>query len=323
MPLLDLPTELILEISKNLETRDLYSLLRTNRYLSVVLSPSLLKHAIQVDRHFITALFFAAANKNEEMIRSLLEKCEVSIMIGKAPTLYSSICLGCRSHKAVEYLMENGADSIIQDLLRGGTALHWAAECGHEAIFESLLKKGASTEICDSEGGSVLSWAAYGGNSKIVRLLLERGVDINDHSSLGVIHTAAAEGHEELVRLFLDNGASIDVLNSLEETPLLVAVSANEQNVVKSLLTRGANINTMDRMRNSVLHRAAQLDDDSMTTLLLENNAFPYFQNLLFQMPIDIAKERGFSAGVRALEDPGPGTLTNSMAYSELVDLSF
>ncbi|KAH0613918.1 uncharacterized protein H6S33_005804 [Morchella sextelata] len=323
MPLLNLPTELILEISKDLETKDLYSLLRANRYLSVLLSPSLLKHAIQTDRHFVTALFFATANKNEKMIRLLLEECEVSIVIGKAPTLYSSICLGCRSHKAVEYLIENGANSIIQDLLRGGTALHWAAELGHKAIFESLLKKGASTEIRDLEGGSVLSWAAYGGSSTIVRLLFEHGVDINDGSSLGAIHIAAAEGHEELVKLFLDNGAAIDVQNNLEETPLLVAVTANEQDVVKSLLLRGANINTMDNMRNSVLHRAAFLDDDTMTILLLEGGAFPFFQNLLFQMPIDIAKERGFSAGVRALEYTGFATLTNSMAYSELVDLSF
>jgi ankyrin repeat protein len=68
-----------------------------------------------------------------------------------------------------------GADVKSKDS-HGRTPLSWAAECGHEAVVELLLEKGADVESKDGEyGQTLLWWAAEKGREAVVKLLVQKG----------------------------------------------------------------------------------------------------------------------------------------------------
>src|SRR5205809_1003504 len=78
------------------------------------------------------------------------------------------------------------------------TALHLAAENGHGAVVQLLLKEGADIEAKDESGYTALSMEAKSGNKAIVQLLLEEGADIASENNMGktALHVAAEWGHE-------------------------------------------------------------------------------------------------------------------------------
>jgi hypothetical protein len=56
----------------------------------------------------------------------------------------------------------------------------WAAEYGHLAVVEYLVKAGMPLDArLRHDGQTALHWAAYGGHADVVRLLLERGAPVN------------------------------------------------------------------------------------------------------------------------------------------------
>lgn len=87
----------------------------------------------------------------------------------------------------------------------GWSAIHWAAEEGHEQIVDMLLERGADVNAASSYGTSPLHCAANGGNTDIVRLLLQRGADPLKSTCHGwtALHHAAFMGHSQTVQILL------------------------------------------------------------------------------------------------------------------------
>ena len=71
-------------------------------------------------------------------------------------------------------LLSKGADIHAKDEM-GRTALHNAADRGHEQVVELLLEKGADIESKKSGGDTALFGAVRYRNESMVRLLLEKG----------------------------------------------------------------------------------------------------------------------------------------------------
>jgi hypothetical protein len=92
----------------------------------------------------------------------------------------------------------------------GWTALHWAAEEGHEAVTRLLVNRGAEVNAEGNYGDMALHWAAVRGHEGVVRLLVERGANVNAKVSDGwtALHWAAKGGHEGVVRPLELAGAS-------------------------------------------------------------------------------------------------------------------
>jgi ankyrin repeat protein len=83
------------------------------------------------------------------------------------------------------------------------TALYLMAACGHEAVVQLLLEKGADVDAKDNDGGTALHKTAGSGHEAVVRLLLEKGADVDAKSNDGwtALHWAAESGHEAVVQL--------------------------------------------------------------------------------------------------------------------------
>jgi len=74
-------------------------------------------------------------------------------------------------HEAVvRLLLEHHADVNAKDS-DGATALYEAARYGHEAVVRLLLEYHADVDAKDSSGAKALYWAACNGHEAVVRLL--------------------------------------------------------------------------------------------------------------------------------------------------------
>ncbi|KAI5845094.1 ankyrin repeat-containing domain protein [Morchella snyderi] len=172
MSLLQLSNELLLIISRDLESDDLNSFLQTNRRLANLLTPLLHKIAIE-DRDLSCAIRGGYA----PLVKLLLEngKGGTSFLIGSA--IHWAAFYGRRA--VIEQLLDMGVD-ISQKDISGESALFWAVRSGREAIVSFLLERGADINEKGRLGSNLLQVATNSGFEELARLLIARGADIKD-----------------------------------------------------------------------------------------------------------------------------------------------
>lgn len=132
-------------------------------------------------------------------------------------------------HKAAENghndvvlaLLEHGTDFDAQEDTFDQTPLHLAALNGHKAVVQTLLDHRASPNIKDDDGWMAIHVAAWTGNEEVMKVLLERTeVDARTDDSLTALHCAAAQGHLNIAHLLIRAGADVDAKDKDEWTPL-------------------------------------------------------------------------------------------------------
>ena len=118
--------------------------------------------------------------------------------------------------------------------------LHLAAEGGHFNSAQLLLNNLANVFAINGFKLTPLHLAASNGHDTVVRLLLEEdaSIDCLDTKTHGAapLHLACENGRCECVKILLENNASITVTNHKGETPLDVAIEADEKDCVELFL---------------------------------------------------------------------------------------
>lgn len=184
---------------------------------------------------------------------------------GKTPLFHAST-----SGKAfiVRRLLDAGAN--VHCTAGSVTPLHVSAEKNYTSIVDYLLEAGADVNALNSKGNTALYWASNNGNLEMVRKLLGKGGQANHTapSTISPLHVAAVRGHVEIVEVLLDAGADLNARN-FEMTPVLVAISYQQERVLDCLLTRGAIANP-SLGEKFALHFAAGKGSRSIVTLLLD-----------------------------------------------------
>jgi ankyrin repeat protein len=135
----------------------------------------------------------------------------------------------------VRLLLWKGAS--IATTTYGWTALHHAADKGHEAVVRSLLERGADVATKNNYGCTALHRAACHGHEAVVLLLLEKGGAVAAKTALlwTALHLAAYKGHERVVRLLLEKGADAKAKTFTGQTALRMAARNGHEAVVKLL----------------------------------------------------------------------------------------
>ena len=119
----------------------------------------------------------------------------------------------------VQRLIDKGANVEAKDD-NEWTALAFACCKGHESIARLLIDKGAIIEAMSIE------LAAQTGHAALVELLVRAGVDINDNREEGgstALIVASGEGHVDVVDCLLSLGADTEVKDWEGTTALMVA----------------------------------------------------------------------------------------------------
>ncbi len=234
------------------------------------------------DHDLHTALRNAIKNNRIEIVQLLLENGFANgIEDGEVRFTDSAI------HEAAMYgrleiaklLLANGADINAQDDDLN-TPLHKAALFDRIAIAQFLLANGADVNAKTKYGTTVLCTAIEdgpfrGASVEIVELFLTNGADINAQNNYGQTALYAAiggdpytKGRVKMVELLLNHGVDVNsiVCPKKKLTPLLLAVIKKEKEIVKLLLSRGADRKAVDINGRTAFYWAKS--DPEITRLL-------------------------------------------------------
>jgi uncharacterized protein len=157
----------------------------------------------------------------------------------------------------------------------------------------------------NADGLSPVLYALYNGKSELVEPLLDANppLDVFDAAAVGrtrgleelldgepglvtswskdgftPLHLAAFFGEEEAVKILLERGADVNVVSrnpKIVVTPLHSAAAGSHPGVVKLLLEAGADVNAAQDRGFTPLHSAANNDDRESAEALLAAGADP------------------------------------------------
>ncbi|KAF7227943.1 ankyrin repeat and KH domain-containing protein 1 isoform X2 [Nothobranchius furzeri] len=269
----------------------------------------LLKEGANIEDHNEnghTPLMEAASAGHVEVARVLLEY-GAGINTHSNEFKESALTLACyKGHlDMVRFLLEAGADQEHKtDEMH--TALMEACMDGHVEVARLLLDSGAQVNMPADSFESPLTLAACGGHVELAALLIERGANLEEVNDEGYtpLMEAAREGHEEMVALLLAQGANINAQTEETQetaltlaccggflevadflikagadielgcsTPLMEAAQEGHLDLVRYLLTAGANVHATTATGDTALTYACENGHTDVADLLLQAGA--------------------------------------------------
>jgi ankyrin repeat protein len=125
--------------------------------------------------------------------------------------------------------------------------------------------------------------ASFGGNAyasdadwnTVMNLLRLSPESVNIKTSEGdtLLHAAASQGKTDIVRELLSYGADVNAKNNDGITPIHNAAVNNNGEIVKILVSKGASVNIREKNGLTALHLVAFDGNESMTRLLIASGA--------------------------------------------------
>ncbi|XP_067628241.1 uncharacterized protein dgo isoform X2 [Eurosta solidaginis] len=199
-----------------------------------------------------TSLHEASANGNEQMIKTLLagnaDITAKETKLGNTPLHEAAsrgfsrsvklLCTPKPSAKPTSKSKQKKDDASKQSRgpaqnamlsiqnFAGFTALHLAAQNGHNQSCRELLLAGANADVENYYGDTALHTACRYGHAGAARILISAFCDVNKKNLNGdtPLHITSAMGRHKLSRILLEAECEINTRNSQCETPRDIAI---------------------------------------------------------------------------------------------------
>lgn len=126
----------------------------------------------------------------------------------------------------------------------------------------------------DEEGGTCLHYAAWGNYIELANFLIsELNDDVNkkDSEKSTPLH-AAAHGSYEVAEMLIKKGADVNSIDTEGNTPMHYAIFRRQVDIVKLLLSFGAEADIKANDGKSALDMAEEQDDEMMINMFREKN---------------------------------------------------
>lgn len=195
--------------------------------------------------------------------------------------------------KLRELIATFGPNAVVYSK-SGDTLLHYACYACEEEnpdVVRILIEAGVDVDAKNVSGATALHIACFNGHVNSIRLLLEHGadvgiIDINDLTPFDDICQSRGdhfnETYTEIGDILIANGADINSLVLKNETNLHYACRNMQVNVVRFLLSRGADPTINDVVGRTPLDAALSLptyitDREEILNLFREYAPEQYF----------------------------------------------
>ncbi|KAK0713720.1 ankyrin repeat-containing domain protein, partial [Lasiosphaeria miniovina] len=206
-------------------------------------------------------LIHAATWGSEDVIVALLKAgAETNLKLEDGNTPLHSAIDG--SSRMVRILLLRGADLNVQ-AVDGSTALDFAARFEQVRAAKALLEHGAKHNCEDSQGLTPLMYAYRTGLEGMISLFIGKESDpqaksssTNWRSSIALV-TALEHAIEKGVDALIELGASLEDTDSLVCTPLHLAASKGQCDIIDRLVRAGALVNKRTLIGDTPLMAAA------------------------------------------------------------------
>ncbi|KAJ3433202.1 ankyrin repeat protein [Anaeramoeba flamelloides] len=264
--------------------------------LSVV--KKLLEHnysTVSVDKNKNTPLMNACRKGKAEIVELLLSQKEDCKSNGSNNEGETALILASKyGHVGVVRLLIKHGSKLMSKTKSNSNSLYEASKNGHVKVVDELLKNGAYVDSV-VDGWTSLLIACQNGYLGTVKKLLQYGSNVTysePEYGFTSLFVAIENGHFEIVQELLnfsqnENNSETNVLldqTSLsEETPLHLATTNGNLDIIKLLIDSGSNLESLDDCELTPLMCAVENDDEE-TVLLLLNNGAKIIENDSFQI---------------------------------------
>lgn len=142
----------------------------------------------------------------------------------------------------VKSLVSQGVSPNIMDP-KGELMLNLAIRDKSDAVVSYLLaNKATDVDISNKFGETPLMMASIGGNLDLVKTLVIQNKAQVNHIGWTPLHYASSTGQLEVAQFLITNGSIIDSLSPSNTTPLMMAVLGGNEQLIKLLLDKGADL---------------------------------------------------------------------------------
>ena len=217
----------------------------------------------------------AAKRGDLDLVKNLLAAdstlLELKDQAGNTPLINACYAVPERvPHKElVKYLIDRGADINAKNK-RGATPLYFAVK--DIELTQYLIANGASVNVSAYGGYTPIMQAALSGNIALADLLTKNGAELNSKGQRGtILHyliTSKKEGSEEMLKYLFERGANFQEF-SYGNTELHLAVLQGTNEMVKTLLELGIDVNIENDYGRTALYYAAKHGYKTKTDLLI------------------------------------------------------
>ena len=192
----------------------------------------------------------------------------------------------------LSFAAQNGHFAIVDSLLKSGvhpdegidtsiaspidTPLMYAVQHEHAEVARLLLEAGANLNFCNREDETPFYWAVRNGQVDLINKFMEAEVDIDASETWPALYTGAYYGQSGVVQLLLKKNLNVEKCGPNEWTPLHAAFDNSQ--VSKILLAAGAQVDPENRERFTPLNLAAWYHHSDTIPVLLEYSANPVHQ---------------------------------------------
>ncbi|KAL2840914.1 ankyrin repeat-containing domain protein [Aspergillus pseudodeflectus] len=248
--LFELPEELVAQVTHHLSANELASFVRTCKTSHRIGYDSLYSMPIAELRRVID--WAMLKNQAQTMIHLFRYNWRIA---AKHPNLaHGPLHYACKKGEAalVRILLDSGLLPSMSNSRQSFSPLETAAMYGHTEVVRILVEARATAGTHNfSENFSIIC-RGQPDRLEIARLLVSHGINVNelDEGGNNFMHhackrTPSSAGTICNVKLLLDLGLAIDGLNGNGETPLALASRCRSSDVVRLLVTRGADVNAV------------------------------------------------------------------------------
>ena len=170
-----------------------------------------------------------------------------------------------------------GKRDVVNALLASGVELNIfeAAATGQTTRVETLIAEDPSLVSAYSpDGFTALSLAAFFGHAESVNTLLAAGAPVNAASretmKLTPLASALAVERNDIARTLIDHGADVNAKAENDLTPLHTAAARGNLDSAKLLLEHGADINAISKDGKTPIAYAQERNHPEMVEFLQE-----------------------------------------------------
>lgn len=245
-----------------------------------------------------TGLMYAAYGGHTDIATLLLSKrADVD---ARADASFSMALMGaqCVGDTDIAQVFRQEDTEVVEPLEPDVTALWIAAAQGHAGVVCLLADHGADVNSKGPLGMTALMVAALQDYPSVVRVLVEHRADVNtrDPADFGALYWALARGNTQTVVFLLENGA---------DASSVWIGDANDANIIRPLLEKGAPVNKTDTHGRTALSYAAEQGNMGVAQVLLEYGADVNAKDNSGMTAIMYARENGRKEMVQILQNAG------------------
>lgn len=138
-------------------------------------------------------------------------------------------------------------------------------------VVHEFLAAGMSINARDDLGTPMLNIACRNDNFDFVQMIYELGADINavsEDRGYTAVMDAVWRGNEKITKYLISKGADLNTINKEGQNNLILAVGANRESLVKLLVENGADPDVKDMMGMSAYNYAVLFKKEKLVEIL-------------------------------------------------------